>query len=81
MSELAKPFDMALPSFMKHIGVLERSRLIVSRKAGRIRTCELQRESLMAAQRWFDEQRERWQDRYTNLDGLLAKLSGDDYES
>jgi hypothetical protein len=30
--ELAEPFDMALPSFIKHIGVLEKSRLIVSRK-------------------------------------------------
>ncbi len=25
VSELAEPFDMALPSFMKHIGVLEAS--------------------------------------------------------
>jgi DNA-binding transcriptional ArsR family regulator len=81
VSELARPFDMALPSFMKHLDVLERSRLIVSRKAGRVRTCELQKENLLAAQRWFDEQRRCWQGRYDNLDGLLAKLSGDEHDT
>jgi len=78
VSELADPFDMALPSFMKHITVLERSRLIVSRKSGRVRTCSLDRENFGAAERWFDEQRALWHSRYTNLDGLLAKLSGAD---
>ena len=77
VSELAEPFDMALPSFLKHLGVLEKSHLIVSRKSGRVRTCALQRESLMAAERWFTEQRALWQNRYSNLDGLLAKMSGE----
>ncbi len=81
VSELAEPFDMALPSFMKHIAVLEKSRLIVSRKSGRVRTCMLERERLSAAERWFNEQRAQWQNRYDNLDGLLAKLNGDKDES
>lgn len=78
VSELAAPFPMALPSFMKHLGVLERSRLIVTRKAGRIRTCELERENLIAAERWFEEQRKYWQSRYDNLDDLLVTLSGEE---
>jgi DNA-binding transcriptional ArsR family regulator len=78
VSELAEPFDMALPSFMKHISVLERSRLIVSRKSGRVRTCALDRDSLIAAERWFGEQHALWQSRYSNLDGLLAKLDGEE---
>lgn len=81
ISELAEPFDMALPSFLKHIGVLERSRLIVSRKAGRVRTCALDRESLMAAERWFGEQHLLWQTRYSNLDSLLASIKGVDDEA
>jgi DNA-binding transcriptional ArsR family regulator len=44
-SKLAEPFDKARPSFMKHIGVLEASGLIVSQKIGRIRTCKLDREN------------------------------------
>lgn len=78
ISELAEPFDMALPSFVKHISVLERSRLISSRKRGRIRTCMLESDNLVAAERWFDELRAQWASRYSNLDILLAKLNGDD---
>lgn len=78
VSELAEPFAMALPSFMKHVGVLENSGLIRSRKVGRIRTCMIERKKLAAAERWFEEQRAMWANRYDNLDGLLAQLSGDD---
>ena len=78
VSELAAPFAMALPSFMKHIGVLERSRLIISRKTGRVRTCALDRERLIAAERWFGEQHLLWQTRYAKLDTLLATIKGED---
>src|SRR5487761_2594367 len=77
VSELAAPFDMALPSFVKHISVLEKSRLISTRKLGRVRTCSLERENLVAAQHWFEELRSQWVSRYDNLDNLLAKLNGD----
>jgi DNA-binding transcriptional ArsR family regulator len=80
VSELAAPFDMALPSFMKHISVLERSRLIVSKKIGRVRTCALERARLIAAEKWLAEQHALWQSRYSNLDRLLAKLEGEDNE-
>ncbi len=76
IGELAAPFDMALPSFMKHISVLERSRLIVSRKRGRVRTCALDRDNLIAAERWFGEQHLLWQTRYSKLDSLLASIKG-----
>lgn len=78
VSELAAPFDMALPSFVKHISVLERSRLITSRKQGRVRTCSLARENLLQAERWFEALRSQWVGRYDNLDTLLAKLNGDE---
>lgn len=81
VSELAEPFDMALPSFMKHVGVLEGTGLIRSKKSGRIRTCMLERKRLAAAERWFEEQRAIWTSRYRNLDNLLERLSGEDYES
>lgn len=37
VSELAEPHDMALPSFMKHLKVLEESGLIRTRKTGRVK--------------------------------------------
>jgi DNA-binding transcriptional ArsR family regulator len=80
VSELAAPFDMALPSFVKHISVLEKSHLIVSRKRGRVRTCSLDHKNLVGAERWFNELRAQWSSRYDNLDNLLMKLTGDKNE-
>jgi DNA-binding transcriptional ArsR family regulator len=78
VSELAEPFDMALPSFVKHIAVLEASGLIGSKKIGRVRTCTLKPRKLAAAERWFTEQRALWESRYNNLDKLLSGLSGEE---
>lgn len=75
--ELAEPFAMGLPSFLKHLKVLEESGLIRTHKEGRVRTCEVQMDQLVAAERWFAEQRELWESRYRNLDDLLARLSGE----
>jgi hypothetical protein len=67
---------MALPSFMKHIGVLEASGMIASKKIGRVRTCTLKPKELAAIEKWFDQQRTIWASRYGNLDGLLAQTKG-----
>lgn len=75
VSELAQPFDMALPSFVKHLSVLEQSKLITSRKQGRVRTCSLKRDNFAEAERWFEELRVQWGDRYNNLDTLLMQLN------
>ena len=80
VTELAQPFTMALPSLMKHVGVLEATGLIRSKKAGRVRTCTLERKSLGAVELWLGEQRAVWQARYGNLDVLLARLNGEDDE-
>jgi DNA-binding transcriptional ArsR family regulator len=60
VSALAAPFTMALPSFMKHLSVLERSNLIRSRKVGRVRTCELVPKTLTQAHSWLADQRALW---------------------
>jgi len=80
VTELAEPFDMRLPSFMKHLKVLEDSGLIRSRKVGRVRMCQVRMDRLAKTQRWFDQQRALWASRYDNLDNLLAKLAGEDDE-
>lgn len=76
VSDLAMPFDMALPSFMKHIRVLEDSGLVDSRKRGRVRTCALVPKTLSAVETWFGEQRTVWEGRHHNLDALLTTLKG-----
>jgi DNA-binding transcriptional ArsR family regulator len=74
ISELAKPFDMALPSFMKHIRFLEVSGWIRTRKKGRVRTCAIKKNALMAADAWLSKQRALWEARFDRLDALLEGL-------
>ncbi len=81
IKELAEPSGLGLPSFLKHIKVLESSGLIASEKVGRVRTCKLKHENLTAAQKWFDEQRMVWENRYENLDNLITTLKGEESES
>ena len=56
VGELAAPFDMALPSFMQHLKVLEEAGLITTRKAGRVRTCRLRTKTLRTAESWLHAQ-------------------------
>lgn len=74
VSELAEPFDMALPSFWQHLDVLERSGLVRSRKRGRIRTCRLAPRVLRTAERWMETQRSVWERRLDQLDAYLLEL-------
>ena len=73
VGELAKPFDMALPSFMKHIHILEESQLIRTHKQGRVRTCALERERFAAVSRWLDQQREVWERHTDRLEQFVTK--------
>ena len=67
VTELARPFDMGLPSFMKHLRVLERDGLISSEKIGRVRTCRVNAQKLAAAESWISEQLAVWQGRTDRL--------------
>jgi DNA-binding transcriptional ArsR family regulator len=78
VSALAAPFAMALPSFMKHIGVLERSGVIRSSKQGRVRTCELVPKALTQAERWIAEQRAVWEARSERMAAFVETLHQED---
>jgi DNA-binding transcriptional ArsR family regulator len=71
---LAAPFAMALPSFMKHLAVLERSGVIRTNKVGRTRTCELQPLALSQAERWIADQRALWQARSDRMATFVETL-------
>jgi len=73
ISELARPFDMALPSFMKHIRLLEDAGWIQTRKEGRVRTCVLERRSFAAVEGWLSEQRRLWEGRTDRLERFVTK--------
>ena len=68
ISELAAPFDMALPSFMKHIRLLEGNGLIRTRKEGRVRTCTIEKKPFTAVESWLSAQRAIWEGRTDRLE-------------
>ncbi|GIH03954.1 transcriptional regulator [Rhizocola hellebori] len=57
VSELARPFDMAMPSVVQHLGVLEAAGIVVSTKVGRVRTYQLAPNALNPAAEWIGRQR------------------------
>ena len=71
ISDLAKPFDMTLPSFMKHIHFLEDSGLIRTRKDGRVRTCVIERKPFVMIESWLSVQRAIWEDRADRLEQFV----------
>ncbi len=72
ISDLARPFDMALPSFMKHIHFLENSGLIQTRKEGRVRTCVIEKKRFAAVDAWLFEQRALWEGRTDRLEQFVT---------
>lgn len=74
VSELAAPFDMQLPSFVQHLSVLERSRLVRSRKRGRVRTYEIAPERLRVVEDWLSARREAWEARLDHFDQYVKHL-------
>lgn len=74
VSELAAPHAMALPSFLKHLKVLEAGGWIESGKHGRVRSCRLRPEAAKAAKSWPGQQCPLWEARLPGLDSLLANV-------
>ena len=75
VSELAAPFDMKLPSFVQHLSVLEQSRLVKSKKRGRVRTYEIVPERFKVAEDWLTERRQLWEARLDRFDRYVKQLS------
>jgi DNA-binding transcriptional ArsR family regulator len=74
VSELAAPFDMQLPSFVLHLSVLERSRLVKSKKRGRVRTYELVPERFGVVEDWLTARRQEWEARLDRFDQYVKQL-------
>jgi DNA-binding transcriptional ArsR family regulator len=75
VGDLAHRHRMALPSFMKHIRVLEESEIVFSHKKGRVRICALRPETLNAAQGWLEQERRIWEARLDQLDAFVEILA------
>ena len=74
VSELARPTGLALPTVMRHLGVLEAAALISTEKTGRTRLCHARPETLAATEGWLADQRAVWEARTDRLEAYVAKL-------
>lgn len=78
VSELSEPFDMAMPSFLQHLQVLEDSGLVLSRKRGRVRTVRIRPAALRRVADWLAKQRSIWERRLDQLDAYLQEMNDDE---
>jgi len=74
VGELAAPFDMKLPSFVQHLSVLEQSRLVKTKKRGRVRTYELAPERFKVVEDWLTARRQLWETRLDRFDDYVRQL-------
>ncbi|MBD0861491.1 helix-turn-helix transcriptional regulator [Gordonia sp. zg691] len=73
VGELADPFPITLPTFMKHLRVLENSGLVMTKKTGRTRMCTLDRRRLRRLSTWLEHQRTTWTERTDRLDDFVTR--------
>ncbi|WP_109809577.1 ArsR/SmtB family transcription factor [Sphingosinithalassobacter portus] len=71
---LADRFGMTLTGMKKHVQVLERAGLVVTRKVGRVRSCALGSRGLAAEAAWIEVHRRLFEDRFDALDEILNEM-------
>lgn len=74
VSELAKPFEMAMPTLLQHVRVLETSGLIETEKIGRVRTCSLRTDVMANTEQWLAQQRATWERRLDSMEAYVLEL-------
>jgi DNA-binding transcriptional ArsR family regulator len=75
VSQLAKPLGITLTAVGQHLELLEACGLVVTEKAGRVRTCRMGSAGLDALERWVRDHRTEWERRMDRLGGLLEEGS------
>src|SRR4051812_1923996 len=71
VNELARPHDMSLPGFLKHLRVLQDAGLVERLKEGRVVRCTLAAEPLHDAAAWLAHYEKFWTERLDALARLL----------
>ena len=74
VNELAKPFEMSLPSISRHLKVLERAGLISRAREAQWRPCRIDVKALREVDEWIEEYRRMWENRLDRLDDYLTTL-------
>jgi hypothetical protein len=64
---------MTLTGMKKHVGLLEKARLLTTRKSGRVRTCRIGPRRLADEAAWIEKYQRMMEERFNRLEELLAR--------
>lgn len=73
VSRLAAPLEITVTAVAQHLAVLERSGLVQTQKAGRVRTCRIAPVGFSALEQWIGEHRALWEQRLDRLGEVLEE--------
>ena len=73
---IADHFEISRQATSKHIQILNECGLVDQEKAGREIYYQLKLEKMSEIDMWLEQFRKLWEDRFDNLDILLADLNG-----
>ncbi|NJK71599.1 winged helix-turn-helix transcriptional regulator [Candidatus Gracilibacteria bacterium] len=71
IGEIADHYKMSFAAVAKHIGVLEKARLINKRSIGNEKLVSADSKTLKKAYQYLGTYEQMWQERYDNLENLL----------
>ncbi len=77
VAELAAPFAVSQPAISRHLKVLEQAGLISRIRRATARLSHLEAEPLREATMWLARYQAYWDERFDQLDELLAQLQSD----
>lgn len=72
-SALAGPLDITVTAVGQHLRVLEESRLVRTRKVGRVRTCAIEPAGFSVLEQWIAHHRSMWEQRFDRLGEVLEE--------
>jgi DNA-binding transcriptional ArsR family regulator len=74
ITELADSFGMTLTGVKKHVAILEQTRLVTTKKEGRVRTCRIGPRKLEREAEWIAGFQQMIDARFDRLEALLERL-------
>ncbi len=74
VNAVAEHFPISRPAVSRHIKILKECGLVVVRKQGRERYCELRLDRLNEVAEWVEQSRKVWNRRLDRLDEYLSEL-------
>jgi DNA-binding transcriptional ArsR family regulator len=74
VNAVAEHFSISRPAISRHIRILKECGLVVVRRQGRERYCELRLDKLSEVAEWVERSRNIWEQRFDRLDEYLNEL-------